>query len=65
MIEPQPWGKLPDGRLHLRAQRYAVKLFLAHWHEVAYRNRYDKAPPLPYPIAHLGHAHVIAAPQPG
>lgn len=54
-------GRLPPAHVHARAKRYAVKLFLAHWHEVAYRERYGKAPPLPYPIAHLGHAHVISA----
>lgn len=50
-------GKLPDGHIHARAKRYAVKLFLAHLHEVWYRYEYSQAPPLPYPIAILGHAH--------
>lgn len=50
-------GKLPDGHIHARAKRYAVKLFLAHLHEVWYREEYGIAPPAPYPIAHLGHAH--------
>lgn len=52
-------GKLPEGRIHMRAQRYAVKLFLAHLHEVWYRHEFGTAPPLPYAIAHLGHAHKI------
>lgn len=52
-------GKLPPARIHARAKRYAVKLFLSHWHEVAYKERYGVAPPLPYPIAQGGHAHVI------
>jgi len=52
-------GKLPPAHLHARAKRYAVKLFLSHWHEVAYQAHYGKEPPLPYPIAHLGHAHKI------
>ena len=55
-------GHLPPGRLDLRARRYAVKLFLAHWHEQAYRNHYGTEPPLPYPIAFLGHAHKIESP---
>lgn len=55
-------GHLPPGRLDLRARRYAVKLFLAHWHEAAYKHHYKKDPPLPYPIAHLGHAHKIESP---
>lgn len=50
-------GKLPPGHIHARAKRYAVKLFLAHWFEEAYRQRYGKEPPLPYPIAHMGHVH--------
>ena len=56
-------GHLPPGRLDLRARRYAVKLFLAHWHEVAYIAAFGKEPPLPYPIAHLGHAHKIDPPR--
>lgn len=55
-------GMLPPGHIHARAKRYAVKLFLAHWHDVAYREHFGKAPPAPYPIAHLGHAHEIAVP---
>lgn len=55
-------GRLPDGRIDLRARRHAVKIFLAHWHREAYFARYGKEPPLPYPIAQLGHAHVIVAP---
>lgn len=52
-------GKLPPAHIHARAKRYAVKLFLSHWHEIAYREKYGTAPPLPYPIAQLGHAHMI------
>jgi hypothetical protein len=56
-------GKLPDGRIDLRARRYAVKLFLSHWHHVAYVERFGMEPPLPYPIAHMGHAHMINPPN--
>lgn len=52
-------GHLPPAHIHARAKRYAVKLFLAHYHEVGYTLMYNKAPPLPYPIAHLGHVHKI------
>jgi hypothetical protein len=52
---------LPPAHIHARARRYAVKLFLAHWFEEAYRHHFKKEPPSPYPIAHLGHAHVISA----
>jgi hypothetical protein len=54
-------GKLPDAALHERAKRWAVKLFLAHWFEEAYRHHHGKEPPRPYPIEHLGHAHIIPA----
>lgn len=50
-------GKLPPGHLNARAKRYAAKLFLSHWHEVAYREHFKCDPPKPYPIAILGHAH--------
>lgn len=56
-------GKLAKAHIHARARRYAVKLFLAHLHEVWYTHHYGKAPPLPYPIAILGHAHYIAPPR--
>lgn len=51
-------GKLPPAHIHARARRWAVKIFLAHLHDAMYRREFGVAPPLPYPIAHLGHAHV-------
>ena len=56
-------GRLPPGHIHARAKRYAVKLFLSHLHDKWYRKHFGKAPPLPYPIAHLGHAHYVAPPE--
>jgi hypothetical protein len=56
-------GRLPPAHLHARARRYAVKLFLAHYHDVGYRLILKKEPPLPYAIVHMGHAHVIEAPN--
>ena len=56
-------GKLPPAHIHARAKRYAVKLFLAHWHHVAYEVRYGAAPPKPYIIEHGGHTHYLAPPQ--
>jgi hypothetical protein len=56
-------GRLPDGRIHRRAARYATKLFLSHLHEVWYRHHFRQDPPLPYPIAHLGHAHKVEPPR--
>jgi hypothetical protein len=55
-------GHLPAGRLDLRARRWAVKLFLAHWFEVAYEDHHGRPAPLPYPIAQLGHVHTITRP---
>jgi hypothetical protein len=57
-------GKLPPAHIHARAKRYAVKLFLAHFHETGYKLHYNTEPPAPYPIAVLGHAHRIPAPNP-
>lgn len=56
-------GRLPAGRLDLRAQRYATKLFLAGWHEVAYVAQYGQLPPLPYALEHLGHTHEVVGPD--
>lgn len=55
-------GKLPPARIHLRAQRYAVKLFLSHYHAVAYEVRFGCPPPKPYILEHGGHVHFIAPP---
>jgi len=33
-------GKLPASRIASQAQRYAIKIFLAHWHAVQYREAY-------------------------
>lgn len=57
-------GMLPPGHIYQRCKRYAVKLFLAHWFEEAYVTHHGKKPPLPYPIAHMGHVHYIERPNP-
>ena len=56
-------GKLPPGHLHSRAERYAVKLFLAHYHHVAYEVHYGTPPPMPYILTQPNHAHYIAPPN--
>ena len=56
-------GKLPPGHIHSRAKRYAVKLFLAHYHHVSFELHYGKPPPKPFVIEHLGHAHYKAPPN--
>jgi hypothetical protein len=56
-------GRLPQAQIHARAKRYAVKMFLSHYHHVAYRLHYNEDPPKPFVIEHLGHAHVIKPPN--
>lgn len=56
-------GKLPPAQIHGRARRYAVKLFLSHLHHEMYVRILQQEPPLPYPIAHMGHVDFIAPPQ--
>jgi hypothetical protein len=56
-------GHLPAGRLDLRAMRWAVKIFLAHYQEVGWTIATGTPPPDPYPISHLGHAHRIMPPN--
>ena len=55
-------GVLPPAQIDARARRYAVKLFLSHLHGAWYETHYGTKPPLPYPIAHMGHVHFIPAP---
>lgn len=56
-------GRLPPARIHLRAERYAVKLFLSAFHEVSYFLEYGRLPPKPYAIEHLGHVHYAEVPN--
>lgn len=51
-------GRLPPGQIDARARRYAVKQFLADLHAEWHRRHFGTEPPLPYPIAILGHAHL-------
>ena len=56
-------GRLPPAHLHARAKRWAVKLFLAHWHHVAHVVRLGTLPPKPYVISQLQHGHEINVPN--
>lgn len=56
-------GKLPDGHVHADAKRRTVKLFLAHYHHVAYEIHYGTPPPKPYIIDRGDHTHVISPPN--
>ncbi len=55
-------GKLSPAHIDMRARRWAVKIFLAHYWAVAYRDHYKVDPPKPYAIAHLGHVDEIPVP---
>lgn len=56
-------GMLPPAHIHSRAKRYAVKIFLAHYHHVAYEVAFGEAPPKPYIIEIKGHAHYMRPPN--
>jgi hypothetical protein len=56
-------GKLPPAHIHSRAKRWVVKLFLAHYHEVAWRLATGQPPAKPYVISILGHGDYIAPPN--
>jgi Transposase IS116/IS110/IS902 family len=51
-------GKLPPAHIQAMAERFAAKLFLAHFWEVGLRLK-GIEPPQPYAIAILKHAHLI------
>ena len=56
-------GKLPPAHLHMRAKRYAVKLFLSHWHHVAFEEQYGVPPERPYILTQPEHSqHFIEPP---
>jgi len=54
-------GRLPLAHIHARAKRYAVKLFLAHWHHVAMELQ-GETPPNPYILTQPSHTHFLAPP---
>lgn len=54
----QGLAMLPPARIQLRSQRYAVKLFLSHYHHVLFELTFGEAPPFPYILserAHIAH----------
>jgi len=56
-------GKLPAGRIDLRARRWAVKIFLAHLHHVMFQVHYGTEPPKPYILNQGDHVHYLAPPK--
>lgn len=57
-------GRLPDGHIHMMAKRYAVKMFLSHYHEVG-RNLLGLPVVAPFAIGVLKHdeAHYVQPPN--
>lgn len=53
---------LSPGHINSRARRWAVKQFLSDLHYVMHVIEFGVEPPLPYPIEHLGHAHLRRPP---
>jgi hypothetical protein len=56
-------GKLSDAQIDAQARRFAVKIFLSHYHAIAYQAHYNEPAPRPYIIAHGDHVHEIAIPH--
>lgn len=58
---------LPPAHIHAMARRWAVKLFVAHYHHVAFVDYYQQDPPKPYIFEHQppgsNHRHYIAPPN--
>ena len=57
-------GQLSSGHIDMRAKRFAVKVFLVHLFEIMYMDYYHKAPPVYYPLQHLGHEDYIEPENP-
>lgn len=56
-------GVLPPGQIDAQARRFAAKIFLSHYHAVAYQAHHGTPAPRPYIIEHGGHVHEIAIPN--
>lgn len=56
-------GRLPAGRLDLRAMRWAVKIFLSHYHHVGHDLTHRQCPQRPWIISIGGHQDYIEVPN--
>lgn len=56
-------GRLPPARIHLRSQRYAVKLFLSHLHCVWHFQAFGTLPIKPYILNQPNHTHFLGPPN--
>lgn len=54
---------LPPAHMMARSTRWAVKMFLAHYHHVLHESTYGKPPPKPYVLTKEGHAHYRGPPN--
>ena len=55
--------QLPPAHIQQRSCRWACKVFLSHYHHVAWWLQYGEHPPKPYVISILGHADIIEPPN--
>ncbi len=56
-------GKLPPAHIRARAMRWTVKMFLAHYHHVAWTAATGLPPAKPYVVSVLGHTDYITPPN--
>jgi hypothetical protein len=56
-------GKLPAAQIDAQARRFAVKIFLSHFHTVWFETHFNRKAPTPYTIAHMDHVHQIDVPN--
>ena len=56
-------GMLPPAHIHARARRYAVHIFLSHYHYVAYKLHYKCEPPKPFVEVFLNHTSILIPPH--
>jgi hypothetical protein len=56
-------GKVPPFYLDSLATRWTTKIFLSHLHALLYWHTKGKAPPKPFAISILGHAHEVKVPN--
>ena len=56
-------GRLPAAQIQQRAERYTVKMFLSHLHQVLYETHYQRSAPDVWAIAHGGHVDRVPCPN--
>lgn len=56
-------GKLPPAHIQARAERYAAKFLISHYHEVAYFYKHRELAPAPYIFSKGGHTDYVEVPN--